>query len=611
MKFYYIYLVINRRLTYQDFFVLRVQQSKKGNRSCIFCSNLFNFTINYNDPQHGATPLYNGNISETIWKTANDNVERWYKYEFDALNRITSAVDNTTNQNYSLQSVSYDKNGNIQNLLRKGHTNVGATSFGVMDDLTYSYDTGNKLMKVADAAIIDEFGFKDDAVNTASDTSNDYTYDVNGNMKTNTNRGITNILYNHLNLPTQVTVNGQNINYTYDAAGTRLKKVAGSKTVEYAGDYIYENNALKHFSHPEGYIEPDGNGFRYVYSYKDHLGNLRLNYSDLDGNGTIDPASEILDEKNYYPFGGTHEGYNTAINGVYHPYGFNGKEENDENGIEWLDFGARNYDKWAVRWMNIDPLADKYRDFTPYNYTANNPILYIDPDGEKIIIGNNTKDALTKLAQIAATNKGQQRIDRLVGSAQSYTMRSVFWSKNSGYDDTGKQGRARTVYYPSSTWRFGVDGGDPGSTYILGHELAHAYDHDLGRNMNNIKGRESSAVNMGNYLRSVYGKDDMRTKYSGLGLKFSDNPKSYNRKNEGVKDFTETLSVEAGGNTFLGFSYEKSEGGETATEYIISVKTEDGTFAYRKFDNQKDYAAAAKRINEYQKKQKEKEDEQN
>ncbi len=311
----------------------------------------------------------------------------------------------------------------------------------------------------------------------------------------------------------------------------------------------------------------------------------------------------------YYPFGLLHKSAGgSVVNGRRHNYGYNGKEEQNELGLEWLDYGARNYDASLGRWMNIDPLADKYRDFTPYNYTANNPILYIDPDGEKIIVGNNTKDALTKLAQIAATNLGRGRLDQLISSHQSYTMRSVFWSSNAAYDGKGEIGRARTIYYPSSVWRFGIDGGDPGSTYVAGHEINHAYNHDRGFNLTR-KQNESSSVRFGNYLRSVYGEDDMRTSYFGLGLRFSDNPKSYNSKNEGVKDFTETLSVEAGGNTFLGFSYEKSEGGETSTEYIISVKTGDGTFAYRRFDNQKDYDAAAKRINEYQKKQEEKKDE--
>ncbi|WP_035090706.1 RHS repeat-associated core domain-containing protein, partial [Aquimarina macrocephali] len=311
---------------------------------------------------------------------------------------------------------------------------------------------------------------------------------------------------------------------------------------------------------------------------------------------------------NYYPFGLQHKGYNFAVNGRKHNYGFGGKEEQDELGLDWMDFGARNYNASIGRWMNIDPLADKYRDFSTYAYTANNPILYLDPDGKKIIVGDNTKDALTKLAQIAATNLGRGRLDQLINSTRNYTMESVFWSRNSAYDGKGENGRSRTIYYPSSVWRFGINGGDPGSTYVTGHEINHAYDHDKGFSLTR-KQNEGSSVRFGNYLRSVYGEDDMRTSYFGLGLSFNDNPKSYNGKGEGVKDFTEILSVEAGGSTFLGFSYEKSEGGETSTEYMLSVKTKDGTFAYRRFNNKKEYNAAAKRVNEYQKKQNKKEDE--
>ncbi|MBZ9731319.1 RHS repeat-associated core domain-containing protein [Salegentibacter sp. JZCK2] len=111
-----------------------------------------------------------------------------------------------------------------------------------------------------------------------------------------------------------------------------------------------------------------------------HLGNIRLSYSDADNNGSVN-SSEILDEKNYYPFGGEHAGYNTAVKGTYHPYGFGGKEENDELGLQWMDFGARNYDKWLGRWMNLDPLAEQMRRHSPYNYAFDNPIKFIDPDG--------------------------------------------------------------------------------------------------------------------------------------------------------------------------------------------------------------------------------------
>jgi RHS repeat-associated protein len=90
---------------------------------------------------------------------------------------------------------------------------------------------------------------------------------------------------------------------------------------------------------------------------------------------------EIVEENNYYPFGLKHEGYNGSINGTDHKYGFGGKEENKELDLEWLDFGARNYDPSIGRWMNLDPLAEMMRRHSPYNYAFDNPIYFTDPDG--------------------------------------------------------------------------------------------------------------------------------------------------------------------------------------------------------------------------------------
>ena len=60
---------------------------------------------------------------------------------------------------------------------------------------------------------------------------------------------------------------------------------------------------------------------------------------------------------------------------------YNGKELNDELGLDWYDFGARNYDASLGRWMNIDPLANNFYEWSPYNHSYNNPIYYIDQDG--------------------------------------------------------------------------------------------------------------------------------------------------------------------------------------------------------------------------------------
>jgi len=181
----------------------------------------------------------------------------------------------------------------------------------------------------------------------------------------------------------------KNINYIYDASGTKLKKVVNDNgmitTTDYAGNFIYENNVLQFFNQPEGYVEPinasDYNqGFNYVYQYKDHLGNIRLSYKNISLTST--PSLQLVEENNYYPFGLKHKGYNTAINGTHHKYMFGGKEFDESfQTLNTYDFGARNYDPALGRWMNIDPLAEQMRRHSPYNYAFDNPIYFIDPDG--------------------------------------------------------------------------------------------------------------------------------------------------------------------------------------------------------------------------------------
>ena len=67
-------------------------------------------------------------------------------------------------------------------------------------------------------------------------------------------------------------------------------------------------------------------------------------------------------------------------------YKYNGKELNEELGLDWYDYGARNYDASLGRFMNIDRFAEKYESITPYQYTLNNPIKFVDVNGDYVYV---------------------------------------------------------------------------------------------------------------------------------------------------------------------------------------------------------------------------------
>jgi len=158
-------------------------------------------------------------------------------------------------------------------------------------------------------------------------------------------------------------------------------------TTDYANGFIYENSALQFFNTTEGYVEPNGTDFDYIYLFKDHLDNIRLSYIDVNQNNASAVSITLKEEHNFYPFGLKHKGYNTSINGTHHKYMFGSKEYDESfQSLNTYDFGARNYDAALGRWMNIDPLAEQMRRHSPYSYAFDNPIFFIDPDGRAAVM---------------------------------------------------------------------------------------------------------------------------------------------------------------------------------------------------------------------------------
>ena len=328
------------------------------------------------------TAQYNGNICGMAWKSDGDDVKRKYDFSYDAANRLlkgqfeqddaTSSWNKTT-MDYSIQmgngsdpTTAYDANGNIQAMTQFGFK-LGVSATIPLDNLRYNYIAGsNKLKSVTDfnndaASKLGDFktntahpqatlktGLTTLSTQAQFDAITDYSYDVNGNLNTDLNKGIGSsipplggggaITYNHLNLPTVIIVPGKGtITYTYDAAGNKLQKQSLEPnatvvynsisyatqiitTTTYIAGLVYEtktySNAtipaaaiqtytdqLQFIPHEEGRIrfKPavlsstgtviTAASFEYDYLLKDHLGNVRMVLTDEIQPGTYPTLS--------------------------------------------------------------------------------------------------------------------------------------------------------------------------------------------------------------------------------------------------------------------------------------------------------------------------------
>ena len=491
------------------------------------------FTQNLYYNTGNGTARYNGSISSMTWKAGNESTVRGYKFTYDGLDRLlnatygeTAGINANTNR-FSENVTGYDKNGNIKTLQRYGQT--AASSYGLIDNLTFTLG-GNQLSRVDDAAAASAYngGFEfKDGVKQA----NEYTYDSNGNLTKDLNKGISTITYNVLNLPNMVTFSdGSTIAYTYGADGTKLKTVhktgSTTTTTDYCGNVVYENGVQKLLLTDEGYVTlSDG---KYHYYLKDHQGNNRV---VINQSGTVEEANH------YYPFGGVF-----ASSGNVQPYKYNGKEYDSKKGLNWYDYGARHYDAVLGRFTTNDRFAEKYYSMSPYQYGANSPVGNIDVNGDSIIIKPNANGIIDQIkvlfgydtkfqkdvkADLFQLKQDDKKVADIIGKLEeSKNIHYITMPKKGEYNSTGFNAdkvkknisQGSEIYYNPYNRRRGRNDSDMRTPRIgLAHELQHSFDVDkkvatYERTKNGILLMDIRAINTENRIRKVIG-EPKRTMY--------------------------------------------------------------------------------------------------
>ena len=343
---------------------------------------------------NGAHPCYSGRISAV--NTYTGGAWKGFNLEYDSLGRMVNA-EGTIREDMLAQgaahseSLEYDANGNITVLSRYG---TYGGEFGQTDFLQMSY-AGNRLTGVYDVVgqpvSAGTFGFRNGT------GQNRYGYDKCGSLLHDANRGIALIDYDDRGMPVRIQfTDGSVTEHVYASDGRRLRmrhltaveglsvalksrheltesETLSKDSVDYMGNFQVIGNRVRRFDFADGYATYRQNVPAEVLDFHFFVRGHQGSVTAVIGRESAEQLTR------YYPFGGlmTQDCMGEGVSADK----YTGKRLDRMHGLDWYDFGARQYDPVYGRFAGIDPLCEKYPHLSPYAYCGNDPVNFVDPTG--------------------------------------------------------------------------------------------------------------------------------------------------------------------------------------------------------------------------------------